>query len=102
MQVGKKTGGKRQGCSRMNAEEMVFEKSKGAPGRVVEGKALVVMPATATSFVLNETGARAWELADGKRSVKEIIEAICGNLTLQRLRQSAMCCNWLPNWKKKK
>jgi coenzyme PQQ biosynthesis protein PqqD len=42
----------------------------------VDGEALIVLADSGEVTVLNDVGSRIWELADGSRSVAEIVEAI--------------------------
>jgi hypothetical protein len=49
----------------------------GVVGRVVEDEAVLVLPERGEVKVLNEVGARIWELANGKRPVSEIAALIC-------------------------
>lgn len=44
--------------------------------RIVDGEALIVLADSGEVTVLNEVGSRIWKLADGSRSVAEIIETI--------------------------
>ncbi len=46
-------------------------------GRRLEHEAVVVLPEKGQVKVLNEVGAQIWALADGSRSVREIIAAVC-------------------------
>lgn len=46
-------------------------------GRVVEDEAVLVLPERGQVKVLNEVGARIWELANGQRPVNEIAALIC-------------------------
>lgn len=46
-------------------------------GRQLEHEAVVVLPEKGQVKVLNEVGAHIWALADGSRSVGEIIMAVC-------------------------
>lgn len=46
-------------------------------GRVVEGEAVLVLPQRGEVKVLNEVGAHIWELVDGSRTVREIVDVIC-------------------------
>jgi hypothetical protein len=45
-------------------------------GRIIDGEAVVVLPQEGQIEVLNEVGARIWELIDGLRSVRDIAQAI--------------------------
>jgi hypothetical protein len=49
----------------------------GVVGRVVEDEAVLVLPERGQVKVLNEIGARIWELANGQRPVSEIAALIC-------------------------
>ena len=49
----------------------------GVVGRVVEAEAVLVLPERGEVKVLNEVGARIWELVNGQRSVSHIAALIC-------------------------
>lgn len=44
--------------------------------RLVDGEAVVVLPEENVVKVLNAVGSRIWDLANGTRTVREIIETI--------------------------
>ncbi len=44
--------------------------------RVVDGTAVIVLADSGEVSMLNSVGTRVWELVDGKRSVREIANAI--------------------------
>ena len=46
-------------------------------GRRLEHEAVVVLPDKGEVKVLNEIGAQIWALADGSRSVRDIVAALC-------------------------
>ncbi len=46
-------------------------------GRCLEHEAVVVQPEKGEVKVLNEVGAQIWALADGSRSVRDIVAALC-------------------------
>ena len=48
----------------------------GVTGQVVDGEAVLVLPDKGEVKVLNEVGARIWELSDGKITIAEIAEQI--------------------------
>ena len=52
--------------------------SAQAVGRQLDGEAVVVLPEQGRVKVLNEVGARVWILADGSRTVADIIEMLAG------------------------
>lgn len=45
-------------------------------GRRLERETVVVLPEKGEVKVLNEVGAQIWDLADGSRSVREIVAAV--------------------------
>ncbi len=53
----------------------IFRK-KDIPWRIIDGKALLVNPKTSLLYPLNETGARIWELLDGKIETNSIAAVI--------------------------
>lgn len=48
----------------------------GVTGQVVDGEAVLVLPDKGEVKVLNEVGARIWELADGTRTIGQIAEQL--------------------------
>ena len=46
-------------------------------GRSIDNEAVLVLPQTGKVKVLNEVGARIWELIDGSRNVRGIAESLC-------------------------
>ena len=48
----------------------------GVTGQVVDGEAVLVLPDKGEVKVLNEVGARIWELSDGKITIAEIAEQL--------------------------
>ena len=48
----------------------------GVTGQVVDGEAVLVLPDKGEVKVLNEVGARIWELVDGTRTIIEIAELL--------------------------
>src|SRR5437016_3102151 len=60
----------------MNPEQQYPVPHKQVAGRVVDGEAVLVLADSGQVQVLNEVGARVWELADGSRSLAEIVNAI--------------------------
>jgi hypothetical protein len=57
--------------------DQVYRK-KDIPWRIIEGEAIVVEVDRDEIIHLNETGAEIWNVVDGKTTVSEIIEHICG------------------------
>ena len=56
--------------------------TENVQGRVLENEAVVVLPQQGKIKVLNETGARIWSMADGRRSVREIAAQIAADYNL--------------------
>lgn len=48
----------------------------GVTGQVVDGEAVLVLPEKGEVKVLNEVGARIWELVDGTRKIGQIAEQL--------------------------
>ncbi len=70
--------------------------------KIVDGEALIVVPGSeAEHLVLNEVGARAWELLDGDHD----LERICEQLTMEFdvadleiiLFQQSLISTWVAN-----
>jgi hypothetical protein len=49
----------------------------GIVGRVIADEAVIVLPEQGQVKVLNEVGARVWELVNGQRTIGDIINIIC-------------------------
>jgi len=47
-----------------------------AAGRMIDNEAVLVLADKGEVMVLNEVGGRIWELADGTRTVADIVKAI--------------------------
>lgn len=52
-------------------------KNTDVVGHGLPHEVVLLQPAQGTVKVLNEVGARIWELADGARTMREIIAVIC-------------------------
>ena len=51
-------------------------KNKDAAFRIIDGVAIIVNPETGIMYTLNEVGTHIWQLADGNRTISEIVDAI--------------------------
>jgi hypothetical protein len=49
----------------------------GVVSRVIGEEAVLVQPELAKVKVLNEVGARIWSLADGTRTIEQIVALLC-------------------------
>lgn len=56
----------------------------GVIGRVVNNEAVIVQPDKGEVKVLNEVGARIWSLADGTRSLAEIVDVLHAEFLAER------------------
>ena len=54
-----------------------------AIGRTIDDEAVIVLPEQGQVKVLNEVGARIWDLADGSRTVRDIVAAICAEYEVE-------------------
>jgi len=61
----------------------------GVIGRIIDGEAVVVHPQQGKVQVLNPVGARLWELADGRRTVAELAQAIVAEYAVDLPRAQA-------------
>lgn len=56
----------------------------GVTGQMLAGEAVVLVPHRGTVEVLNEIGARIWQLADGTRTLETIACCICAEYDVGR------------------
>ena len=60
----------------MNLLDNIVRASPKVAARIVDGQAVIVEPRSGMVNVLNEVGARMWELADGSRTAAAIIDRL--------------------------
>jgi hypothetical protein len=72
-----------------------------ARGRILEREAVIVLPDKGEVKVLNEVGARIWELADGSRSVREIAAAIASVYDVSQREAEADTVEFLQELREK-
>ena len=65
------------GCSSLDFDRTYPKHAASTASRVIEGQATVVQARESEVHILNPVGTRCWELADGTRSLSEIVAAIC-------------------------
>ncbi len=58
-------------------------------GRVIDGEAVVILSEANLVKVFNPVGSRVWELADGSRTVGEIVDVIVAEYEVDRERAQA-------------
>lgn len=69
--------------------DSIPEHESGVIGRIVDSdvtgrsEAVLVIPAEGKVKVLNDVGARIWTLADGSRTVADIVGVICQEYDVQ-------------------
>lgn len=56
--------------------EMIPLPNPQVVGRVLDGEAVLVLPRLGKVKVLNEVGARIWQLCDGSRTIQQIADVI--------------------------
>ena len=60
----------------MNWLETQPSKHPRTASRLVDGEAVIILPAEGVVKMLNAVGSRVWEMADGTRPVRDIVETI--------------------------
>jgi hypothetical protein len=58
-------------------------------GQVIEGEAVLVLPERGEVKVLNPVGARIWQLADGHRTLGDIVAVICAEYAVEPAQAQA-------------
>jgi len=64
-------------------------------GRIVDGEAVLVLSGQGQVKVLNEVGARIWTLADGTRTLRDIVAAICAEYDVDFRQAEADVCGFV-------
>ena len=60
----------------MRSPDSIPQRCPTVVSRLLDGEAVLVHPVQGKVRVLNPVGARVWELADGQRTLGDIVEAI--------------------------
>lgn len=60
----------------MITQNHIVRASPKVAARIVDGQAVIVEPRSGMVNVLNDVGARMWELADGSRTASAIIDLL--------------------------
>lgn len=58
-------------------------------GRTIDDEAVLVLPEQGQVKVLNEVGARIWELGDGTRTLRDIAAVICAEYDVESAQAEA-------------
>jgi coenzyme PQQ biosynthesis protein PqqD len=58
-------------------------------GRRLDNEAVLVLPERGEVKVLNEVGALIWQLADGTRTVAEIVTSVCAEYQVSQTQAEA-------------
>ena len=85
----------------IDPDKTIAMKSDRSVSRIIDGEAVVVEPKDAMINIINETGTRIWELADGKRTVREIAGLIAEDFDVSRDRALADTAEFLLDLKEK-
>jgi hypothetical protein len=64
-------------------DETIIRRTPSALWRPFEQETAVILPTASAVRVLNEVGARVWELADG-RTLREIVDALVNEYDVER------------------
>jgi hypothetical protein len=67
----------------------VVAHTPGVVSRMVDGEAVLVDPKKGMVRVLNPTGARIWEMIDGRRTVAELAAGIAAEYSIEASRAQA-------------
>jgi hypothetical protein len=62
----------------------IMQKTPEVISKVVEKEIIVILPDLGEVKVLNEVGARIWELIDGKRPLSDLVDIICEEYLVAR------------------
>jgi len=54
--------------------DKIVKRNEDVAWRMIEGEVIIISPEDSTQHYLNEVGSMIWDLADGKRSVQDIID----------------------------
>ena len=61
----------------MIASNQIVAKSPETISRIIGQEAVIILPIRGELKVVNDVGARIWELADGTRTIADLIGIIC-------------------------
>lgn len=68
----------------MFREDQYVSKADRLAYREFEGEAFILTPEDSTLHCLNETGARIWQLIDGLKTVRDMVDAIYEEYEIER------------------
>jgi hypothetical protein len=57
--------------------DQVVVKTPDTVSRIIEKEAVIILPAHGQVKVINEVGARLWEMADGTRTIADMVDILC-------------------------
>jgi hypothetical protein len=60
----------------IDMEEKIPMKSPSTAHQIFDGEAVIIVPSEQMVNVLNPVGSRIWDLADGKKSIRQIAEIL--------------------------
>lgn len=62
----------------------IMQKTPEAISKMVENETIVILPDLGEVKVLNEVGARVWDLIDGKIPISDLVDIICEEYMVAR------------------
>jgi len=72
--------------------EKILARDENVAWRVIDGEAIILSAEDSSVHSLDEVGTRIWELADGKKTVQEIIDTLHDeyDVELDQLKQDVV------------
>ncbi len=71
--------------------------ARGVASRVIEGEAVLIVPARREAHVLNESGSAAWAMMDGSRTSDELASELARRYSLDPARAGRDVDSFLDN-----
>jgi methyltransferase-like protein len=63
--------------------DLVFVKHTDAVYRIIDSQAIILTPENGHMHTLNEVGTFIWELLDGKKTLKAIMDRLCEEFDIE-------------------
>ncbi len=63
----------------MSGLDAIPRRVDGVLAQEAQGQTVLLRPGDGSYYALRDVGARIWELCDGRRSVSDIVDAICAD-----------------------
>jgi len=68
----------------MLTAQQIVAKSPDTVSRIIGEEAVIILPGMGELKVTNDVGARLWELADGQKTVADLVDILCEEYTVDR------------------